>query len=142
MLRKKIQRKNKKQKLHDVQHGKGLLVIAKHILGDRLYAIIEVEQGALAGKITGMLLEGLDNSELVALIDDNSGLRAYIQEALATLEASRLSKELSKTAVQSSTISKCTRGVCVHGCKGNELHFILTGSTIENCKIAMDAILL
>ena len=38
---------------------------AKQILGERLYAIIEVEQGSLAGKITGMLLHGLDNSELV-----------------------------------------------------------------------------
>ena len=35
----------------------------------------------------GMLLEGLDNSELVALIDDNAALQAKIQEALAALEA-------------------------------------------------------
>mmetsp|Transcript_23827 Transcript_23827/g.37261 ORF Transcript_23827/g.37261 Transcript_23827/m.37261 type:complete len:634 (-) Transcript_23827:109-2010(-) len=60
---------------------------AKQILGERLYALIQVEQGPLAGKITGMLLEGLDNSELVALIDDNAALRAKIQEALAALEA-------------------------------------------------------
>ena len=60
---------------------------AKQILGERLYALIQVEQGALAGKITGMLLEGLDNSELVALIDDNAALQAKIQEALAALEA-------------------------------------------------------
>merc|ERR1719163_3573 len=60
---------------------------AKQILGERLYALIQVEQGALAGKITGMLLEGLDNSELVALIDDPGALQAKIQEALAALEA-------------------------------------------------------
>ena len=60
---------------------------AKQILGGRLYALIKVEQGSLAGKITGMLLEGLDNSELVALIDDPGALQAKIAEALAALEA-------------------------------------------------------
>jgi hypothetical protein len=59
----------------------------KQILGERLYALIQVEQGSLAGKITGMLLEGLDNSELVALIDDQVALQSKIQEALAALEA-------------------------------------------------------
>ncbi len=62
---------------------------AKQILGERLYALIQQEQGPLAGKITGMLLEGLDNTELVALIDDHTALRAKIQEALAALEAHR-----------------------------------------------------
>jgi len=60
---------------------------AKQILGERLYALIQPEQGPLAGKITGMLLEGLDNSELVALIDDHGALRNKIREALAALEA-------------------------------------------------------
>ena len=60
---------------------------AKQILGERLYALIQVDQAGLAGKITGMLLEGLDNSELVALIDDQAALQAKIQEALAALEA-------------------------------------------------------
>jgi hypothetical protein len=58
---------------------------AKQSLGGRFYALIEVEQGSLAGKITGMLLHGLDNSELVVLIDDQATLK--IQEALAVLEA-------------------------------------------------------
>mmetsp|Transcript_54186 Transcript_54186/g.131119 ORF Transcript_54186/g.131119 Transcript_54186/m.131119 type:complete len:283 (-) Transcript_54186:416-1264(-) len=62
---------------------------AKQILGERLYALIQTEQGPLAGKITGMLLEGLDNSELVALIDDHGALHGKIQEALAALEAHR-----------------------------------------------------
>jgi len=33
------------------------------------------------------LLEGLDNSELVALIDDQAALQAKIQEAIAALDA-------------------------------------------------------
>jgi len=41
-----------------------------------------------AGKITGVLLEGLDNSELVTLIDDQVALQSKIQEALAALEIS------------------------------------------------------
>jgi polyadenylate-binding protein len=60
---------------------------AKQILGERLYALIQPEQGPLAGKITGMLLEGLDYSEVVALIDDHNALRNKIREALAALEA-------------------------------------------------------
>jgi hypothetical protein len=60
---------------------------AKQILGERLYALIHPEQGLLAGKITRMLLAGLTNTELVALIDDHTALLAKIQEALAVLEA-------------------------------------------------------
>jgi polyadenylate-binding protein len=60
---------------------------AKQILGERLYALVQPEQGPLAGKITVMLLEGLDNSELVALIDDHNALGNKIREALAALEA-------------------------------------------------------
>ncbi|KAJ1470245.1 Polyadenylate-binding protein/Hyperplastic disc protein [Baffinella frigidus] len=60
---------------------------AKQILGERLYALIQQENQPLAGKITGMLLEGLDNSELVALIDDATALKDKIREALSALEA-------------------------------------------------------
>jgi polyadenylate-binding protein len=63
---------------------------AKQILGERLYALIQVEQGPLAGKITGMLLEGLDNTELVGLIDEPTSLQSKIHEALAALEAHNL----------------------------------------------------
>ncbi len=43
----------------------------------------------MAGKITGMLLHGLDNSELVAPIAPigQAALQSKIQEALAVLEA-------------------------------------------------------
>ena len=60
---------------------------AQRILGEVLYALIWQEQGPLAGKITGMLLEGLDSSELVALVDDRGALRGKIREALEALEA-------------------------------------------------------
>jgi hypothetical protein len=60
---------------------------AKQILGERLYALIQVEQGPLAGKITSMLLEGLDHSQLLAVINDKSALKGKIKEALAALQA-------------------------------------------------------
>jgi polyadenylate-binding protein len=70
---------------------------AKQILGERLYALIQPEQGPLAGKITGMLLEGLDNSELVALIDDHNALRNKIRaffSVSASWSSSRRFREL------------------------------------------------
>jgi hypothetical protein len=45
-----------------------------------------VEGADLAGKITGMLLEGLDNSELVTLIDYQVALQSKIEEALSALQ--------------------------------------------------------
>jgi hypothetical protein len=60
---------------------------ATQILGERLYALIHPSQGPLAGKITGMLLQGLDSSELVVLVDDHGALQSKIREALAALEA-------------------------------------------------------
>jgi len=65
----------------------------KQMIGEKLYTLIQVEQGSLAGKITGMLLRGLDNSELVALIDDQATLQNWIQQALADLKEQQQAKE-------------------------------------------------
>jgi len=59
----------------------------KQLLGERLYALIAPSQPALTGKITGMLLEGLDNGELLHLIDSPEALQAKIQEAISALAA-------------------------------------------------------
>ena len=59
---------------------------AKQILGDYLYRPIAKQQGSRADKITGMLLEGLDKSELVELIDDEAALQSQIVEALETYQ--------------------------------------------------------
>ncbi|KAK9471922.1 uncharacterized protein V1510DRAFT_366936 [Dipodascopsis tothii] len=53
----------------------------KQVLGETLYPRIHAQQPALAGKITGMLLE-MDNAELLALVDDDAALRAKVQEAM------------------------------------------------------------
>jgi len=59
----------------------------KQLLGERLYALIAPSQPTLTGKITGMLLEGLDNGELLHLIDSPEALQAKIQEAISALHA-------------------------------------------------------
>jgi len=65
---------------------------ARQSLGDRLYVLIHVEQELLAGKITGMILEGFVNQELVALVFDKAALQTVTQKALAALEAQAQSR--------------------------------------------------
>merc|ERR1719193_1164641 len=58
----------------------------KQMLGERLYPGIAKLQPALAGKITGMMLE-MDNSELLMLFDSEQQLRTKIDEAIRVLNA-------------------------------------------------------
>ncbi|CAL3966423.1 hypothetical protein PZA11_003083 [Diplocarpon coronariae] len=57
----------------------------KQLLGEALFPKIQVLQPDLAGKITGMLLE-MENQELVNLIEDDSALRAKVDEALTVYD--------------------------------------------------------
>ncbi|OCT45033.1 Polyadenylate-binding protein, cytoplasmic and nuclear [Cladophialophora carrionii] len=57
----------------------------KQMLGEAIYPKIQQIQPELAGKITGMLLE-MDNSELLALIDEEAALRAKVDEALTVYD--------------------------------------------------------
>jgi len=57
----------------------------KNLIGERLYGLISASQPTLAGKITGMLLEGMDTSELLHLIESPESLNARIREALDVL---------------------------------------------------------
>lgn len=59
----------------------------KNILGERLYALIQPHEPQRAGKITGMLLDGLETAELLNLVDSPAALEAKIQEALAALKS-------------------------------------------------------
>jgi polyadenylate-binding protein len=58
----------------------------KHMIGERLYTLIYSVQPLLAGKITGMLLDGMDTSELLHLLESPEDRAARIQEALQVLE--------------------------------------------------------
>lgn len=59
----------------------------KNILGERLYALIQPAEPQRAGKITGMLLDGLETTELLNLVESPEALTAKIQEALAALKS-------------------------------------------------------
>jgi polyadenylate-binding protein len=61
----------------------------KQILGERLFPLVMKDQPALAGKITGMLLE-MDVSDILPLLDSPQELNAKIQEALDVLQGSNL----------------------------------------------------
>ena len=56
------------------------------MIGERLYMLISRYQPTLAGKITGMLLDGMDTSELLHLLESPDSLQARIREALEVLE--------------------------------------------------------
>ena len=58
----------------------------KRMIGERLYRQIEPMQGELAGKITGMLLEGMDAGELLHLLESPEDLHTRVDEALKVLE--------------------------------------------------------
>jgi hypothetical protein len=57
----------------------------KQMIGERLYPLIVPTQQQLAGKITGMLLDGLDTAELLGLIDSPVALDEKIKMALDAL---------------------------------------------------------
>ena len=77
---------------------------AKQRFGEHLYAMIQRDHGPLAGKITGMLLEGLGNTELVILITDENELRSKVAEALNTIEAYTLRLTLSRSLSRSAEV--------------------------------------
>ncbi|XP_066558158.1 polyadenylate-binding protein 1-like isoform X2 [Amia ocellicauda] len=65
----------------------------KQLLGERLYPLIQAMHPALAGKITGMLLE-IDNSELLHMLESPESLHSKVDEAVAVLQAHQ-AKEVS-----------------------------------------------
>ena len=56
------------------------------MIGQRLYSLIEPTQPALAGKITGMLLEGLDIRTLCGIINCPATLERNVRHAISALE--------------------------------------------------------
>lgn len=58
----------------------------KQMLGEKLYPQIAEQQPALAGKITGMLLE-MENPDILHLLENPDALTEQIDEAMNVLRA-------------------------------------------------------
>lgn len=59
----------------------------KHVIGERLYPLVQKAQPDKAPKITGMLLE-MENAEIIELLDSPTALQTKIEEALDVLSKS------------------------------------------------------
>lgn len=57
----------------------------KQMLGEALYPKVQATEPALAGKITGMLLE-MENGEIINLLEDEESLKTKVNEALDVLK--------------------------------------------------------
>lgn len=57
------------------------------MIGESLYGLVAALQPAKAGKITGMLLEGMDEGELLRLLAVPDELDVQIRTALGVLAA-------------------------------------------------------
>jgi polyadenylate-binding protein len=61
----------------------------QRLLGETLYPLVEAETSQLrAPKVTGMLLEGIEQAEILNLIETPQDLREKVQEAIQVLEQS------------------------------------------------------
>ena len=58
----------------------------KNMIGERLYQLIQSQQPQHAGKITGMLLEAMDNGALLNLLESSDALKAKVNQAVRVLE--------------------------------------------------------
>jgi len=70
----------------------------KQMLGERLFPLIQVTHGEMAGKITGMLLE-IDNSELLHMLESYEVLKAKVEEAVTVLKAHQLKEGPAKQSM-------------------------------------------
>lgn len=59
----------------------------KNLIGERLYPLIHQLKPDQAGKVTGMLLEAMETSELINLLESPSDLLEKVKEAVDVLEA-------------------------------------------------------
>lgn len=59
----------------------------KNYVGERLFFKIQASQPEKVGKITGMLLDGMEVSELIHLLESENDLNARVKEALDVLRA-------------------------------------------------------
>ncbi|XP_074133325.1 polyadenylate-binding protein 1-like [Sminthopsis crassicaudata] len=75
----------------------------KQMLGERLFPLIQAMHPALAGKITGMLLE-IDNSELLHMLESPESLHSKVDEAVAVLQAHQAKEATQRKAATPSRL--------------------------------------
>ena len=61
---------------------------AKNMIGERLYPLVKTSEPTLCGKITGMLLDGMETAELLHLLENQRALSLKINEAMEVLRES------------------------------------------------------
>merc|ERR1719436_415836 len=83
-----IQQTGKPNRLSAADLASAPPAIQKQMIGERLHPAIAKLQPALAGKITGMMLE-MDNGELLMLLESEQQLRGKVDEAMRVLQGNR-----------------------------------------------------
>ena len=61
----------------------------KNMIGERLYPLVHNVESTWAGKITGMLLDGMDDAELLHLLESPEDLQDKIGEAMKVLDEAK-----------------------------------------------------
>lgn len=62
---------------------------AKRMIGERLFALVDAIDSGSSRKITGMLLESMDNGELLHLLESTEDLSAKVAEAIQVLRQAK-----------------------------------------------------
>ncbi len=65
---------------------------AKRMIGERLFLLVDEIDNTLSRKITGMLLESMDNGELLHLLEAPDALKAKVAEAVQVLRQAAQAK--------------------------------------------------
>jgi polyadenylate-binding protein len=72
--------------------------VAKRMIGERLFFAVDAIDNQSSRKITGMLLESMDNGELLHLLESGEALQAKVAEAVQVLRAAQAKKAAAESS--------------------------------------------
>ena len=84
----------------------------KQLLGNQLFGLINPVQPRLAGKITGMLLEAMDDGENIRLLVSPEALNVKIEEAIEVLAPQPSETSEGEACMQSLETTTGIKQVC------------------------------